>query len=940
MAVFIPIVNPLPSNLDNVDSLFTWVNNDINYEFKCVSDGALLCVTSRSNQGTQFRASQPDELGQTGNLKIALYANGSPTTASRTFPYENVSGLSSQYLGSVPTFAVPSGVTYSPVVPNGTSINSNIINFVKESFTPEIQLSSYPQGSVTFTKISGDYITQTFIYRVTADNTLYSGIALSVANLQTDIGIPDVTVTTIYNDTDYEFSFTMPVEGAKIVANAEKKSYNIIYSSSQFGNVTGASTKKWGETVTVTATPNAGYTTVGILVTKGQESIDVTRTGDTTFTFVMPVGNVTVSASYNKKLSVIWNVRPASLGNVVVDGISEYRKATDAPTHYTTVDIDDISTLSIYTDADVYWGRVTEVFEGQIYFASRSQFTIYFRNVVEIGGGSSTSYYSITASSIDDSTGINLYKIYINLSNPVMTNLPAAYNSASDFMQAAANRVVNGAVKIYEPNSTVSFRVETLTSYEVSTISINNNSVEYDFNRSTGVGSFIMPNVDTDVIVYIALDRDPNDEGGTSTPENIPGNYDSQSDNIGIPTLPSTGIAYDVPVGQGVGKGILTIYNPTLSQLNDLGDWLYANSVQEGFWNGLRNIFANPMDSIISLHIIPFTPTRGVNTHNIGLGILNTFVPSYIVSNQYKDIDLGTLEIKPFWNSYLDFSPYTKMSLFLPYIGSVEINPDIVMGEKFGILYRCDVLTGGCVAYLYTKNEAGIKSIFGEYSGSMALSLPLTGSDFSQMVSGFISAISSVALMKGAGSAALVTNATSNIAEARSNVLSAKSSISDAYAMPRQLHIKGVRGSVSNVEARNNAIENAENAYASAKESLAMARGKKQGIDSLVAATQVATVPYTVGRIMGSKMSTTISGTITGGLGLLGSQKPYLIITRPRQSLANNYVHYHGYPSNMYVQLKTLSGFTKVEQIVLENVPCTDEELATIIAGLKEGVYI
>ena len=193
--------------------------------------------------------------------------------------------------------------------------------------------------------------------------------------------------------------------------------------------------------------------------------------------------------------------------------------------------------------------------------------------------------------------------------------------------------------------------------------------------------------------------------------------------------------------------------------------------------------------------------------------------------------------------------------------------------------------------------------------------------------------------MKGAGTGALVTNANESVEVARQQLASAHAARGEAYAMPKTVRGAGGRF-ISNVANRQEAISNANSAYDNATQALQMARGQQRGVTALAGATHMATVPYTVGRVMGSKVNTTISGTITGGLGLLGSQKPYVIITRPRQSLATDYKHFVGYPSNITAQLNTLSGFTKVERVELKNVPCTDRELAMLYDALKEGSYL
>lgn len=69
-------------------------------------------------------------------------------------------------------------------------------------------------------------------------------------------------------------------------------------------------------------------------------------------------------------------------------------------------------------------------------------------------------------------------------------------------------------------------------------------------------------------------------------------------------------------------------------------------------------------------------------------------------------------------------------------------------------------------------------------------------------------------------------------------------------------------------------------------------------------------------------------------------QYPYLIITRPTLSLPENYGHYHGYPSNITRSLGSLTGYTQVGDIHLENIGCSKSEEDMLYSLLREGIII
>jgi len=80
------------------------------------------------------------------------------------------------------------------------------------------------------------------------------------------------------------------------------------------------------------------------------------------------------------------------------------------------------------------------------------------------------------------------------------------------------------------------------------------------------------------------------------------------------------------------------------------------------------------------------------------------------------------------------------------------------------------------------------------------------------------------------------------------------------------------------------------------------------------------------------------SGNVCGASGLLGVKQPYLIITRPRKSVPMNLNEYAGNMLNMTCNLGTLQGFTMVEMINLDGIPCTGAEREEMKRLLAEGV--
>lgn len=111
----------------------------------------------------------------------------------------------------------------------------------------------------------------------------------------------------------------------------------------------------------------------------------------------------------------------------------------------------------------------------------------------------------------------------------------------------------------------------------------------------------------------------------------------------------------------------------------------------------------------------------------------------------------------------------------------------------------------------------------------------------------------------------------------------------------------------------------------------------------LTAVTGGASAPLVAGSAMSmlnAKQHIQKSGRLDSAVGVLGIKTPYLILTRPVQSLAENYNSYRGYPSNITKLLGDLSGYTEVQTVYMKGITATEEEISMIESKLKEGVIL
>ena len=146
----------------------------------------------------------------------------------------------------------------------------------------------------------------------------------------------------------------------------------------------------------------------------------------------------------------------------------------------------------------------------------------------------------------------------------------------------------------------------------------------------------------------------------------------------------------ETPPSYVTTNAMFTLYNPSGGDLTNLANFLWSPT-----WSidTFKKIFANPLDCILGLMVMPHL-SASVATKVMNVGNISTGVTMHYFTSQFYDFDCGTFELMEYYNSYLDYAPYTKVSIFLPYIGDKQLSTDEGMNKTLGVKYRFDLATG------------------------------------------------------------------------------------------------------------------------------------------------------------------------------------------------------------------------------------------------------
>ncbi len=359
---------------------------------------------------------------------------------------------------------------------------------------------------------------------------------------------------------------------------------------------------------------------------------------------------------------------------------------------------------------------------------------------------------------------------------------------------------------------------------------------------------------------------DPAGSDDTSEPGGGGGNYDDTSDPIDFPALPQ---------GGALESGSIIAHRVVKQTLEAIFSKLWTKSIfdLDAMW---QKSIENPMDAIVSLHALPCSPQVAADPNNIYIGNLDMEVTSPKLTSQYIEVDCGSVTLQEFWGSALDYSPYTRVEIYLPFIGVQTLRTEDVMKTTVHVKYHVDALTGDCIAFI----KCGISVLY-TFNGNCKMNIPLSArsTDFLQKVAaaaGF--AIGAVGVSVGGGAALAGATKAAQINAAQKTATAA------------------------DIQSDSMAISSAAN-------------------------------------IASTKINTSRSGDISGGLSLMASFVPYFIIHRPVQSLAKDFNKFKGYTSNITKRLGDLTGFTEVEHVNLQGIPnATAAEMAEIKTALRNGV--
>ena len=265
----------------------------------------------------------------------------------------------------------------------------------------------------------------------------------------------------------------------------------------------------------------------------------------------------------------------------------------------------------------------------------------------------------------------------------------------------------------------------TTTHYSISRVRIYVNQANY-----MAYNLYLLGNMET-IAGSGAIEYDEDNPYGEEGTSNIGGGDGA----FGNPDAVDGAEIPDLPTISAADLGFITMYNPDAAQLKSLSDFMWSGAFDLVTY---KKLFSDPMQSIIGLAIVPVQPSVA-GSKSVKFGTIDSGITMNYLSTNYVQMDCGYVDVDKYVGCFMDNDPYTKISIYLPFIGIRQLSADDCIGRSLHVVYNIDVLTGACACFI----EVSGKGVLYSYNGSCITNVPLTAVNFSGAIQNAVSAIGS-----------------------------------------------------------------------------------------------------------------------------------------------------------------------------------------------------
>lgn len=186
-------------------------------------------------------------------------------------------------------------------------------------------------------------------------------------------------------------------------------------------------------------------------------------------------------------------------------------------------------------------------------------------------------------------------------------------------------------------------------------------------------------------------------------------------------------------------------FNITATTLNDIGNYLMGDDPTTT--DGIKEIlsylvrhFTKTDEAVVAIYMLPVAPTSNVllvtgnkTEYGISFGFNRTKFSGKMITKAIT-IACGSVTVDEYSGSFLDYNEDTQISLYLPYIGTVQLDANIVMGKTITVSYNLDPMTGNVTANVLVKLDGTNNTLMYSYNGNCSYQIAFSSINYTDMI--------------------------------------------------------------------------------------------------------------------------------------------------------------------------------------------------------------
>lgn len=184
------------------------------------------------------------------------------------------------------------------------------------------------------------------------------------------------------------------------------------------------------------------------------------------------------------------------------------------------------------------------------------------------------------------------------------------------------------------------------------------------------------------------------------------------------------------PTNGAISCGGNNYYLMSSEQLNSFISWFnnFTPSAEEIASNMFTNKYGNLLECVCGISYVPCAISKyykNQGTETIKIGKLDTGISANVIKNEGSNFKLAEFKIKRKFNNFLDYGPYTKYQLYLPYVGVIELPTNTIVSNKGTTVVVKGAIDISTLTLTYTiySNDMVIYETSVSYGQSIPISL-------------------------------------------------------------------------------------------------------------------------------------------------------------------------------------------------------------------------